>query len=217
MKTRFFIILIFIVSFFNIVMSQDVVARIHYSGGGDWYGNRTTFINIFQYIKTHTGLNLGKKESKALLSENTMFKYPILYISGHGNIKFSVKECDNLREYLTEGGFLWADDDYGMNNSFLREMKKVFPGLSWKEIPFKHKIYQILYSFPEGLPKIHEHDGGAPKGLGLFYNGKLVAFYSLNTDISDGCEDKEIHNDPNEKRIQALKMASNIILFAISQ
>jgi len=215
---KFYLFFIFIlISIPKFACAQEVVARIHYSGGGDWYGNRTTFPNIFKYIHEQQKLNLSDKEDKIILSQNTLFKYPMLYIAGHGNIKFSSAEIYNLRQYLLNGGFLWADDDYGMNTSFVREMKKVFPELDWVEVEFSHKIYHILYDFPRGLPKIHEHDGGAPKGLGLFYNGNLIAFYSLNTDISDGCEDAEIHQDPPAVREKALQMAANIIFYAISQ
>ena len=216
---KYFFILILIILFFNVnfAVSQEIVARIHYSGGGDWYGNRTTFQNIFKFIEKNNQLNFAEQDDKILLSENTLYKYPMLYISGHGNIKFSFEEINNLRKYLLNGGFLWADDDYGMNTSFQREMKKVFPELNWVEIEFSHPIYNILYKFSRGLPKIHEHDGGPPKGLGIFYDGKLIAFYSLNTDISDGCEDVEIHNDPADKREQAFKMAANIIFYALSQ
>ena len=140
---------------------------------------------------------------------------PIAYIAGHGNISFNDAEADALRQYLVSGGFLYADDDYGMDKSFRKQMKKVFPELNFVELPFSHPIYHNVYNFNNGLPKIHEHDGGPPKGLGLIYKGRLVCFYSLNTDISDGCEDPEIHNDPPEVREQALKMALNIFVYGL--
>jgi len=191
------------------------VVRIKYGGGGDWYGNRTTFINLFDQIKNNTGIKTNFKEVAYSLEEKEFFNHPIAYISGHGNINFNANEVKRLRTYLTSGGFLFADDDYGMDVSFKREMKKVFPELKFVELPFNHKIYHQYYSFPNGLPKIHEHDDGPPKGLGLIYEGRLVTFYSLNTDLSDGCENAEIHNDPPQKRQQALKMAMNIILYAL--
>jgi hypothetical protein len=192
------------------------VSRIKYDGGGDWYGNRTTFVNLFQFIRENTNVNLVDREQSFEISDKEFFGNPIAYIAGHGNIKFSEEEASRLRNFLTNGGFLWADDDYGMDSSFRREMKKVFPTLEWVELPFSHPIYHTVYHFNNGLPKIHEHDGGPPKGLGLIYEGHLVTFYSLNTDISDGCEDYEIHSDPEEKREEALKMGTNIIVWALT-
>jgi hypothetical protein len=155
------------------------------------------------------------KEATAEIMDENFFNYPTAYIAGHGNIKFSEEEAFRLRKYLTSGGFLFADDDYGMDKSFRREMKKVFPELEFLELPFKHPIYNIYYNFPNGLPKIHEHDGGPPHGYGLIYEGRLVVFYSRNTDISDGCENPEIHNDPEEKRQAALRMGLNILLYSL--
>jgi hypothetical protein len=191
------------------------VVRIKYGGGGDWYGNKTTFINLFSKIKNETRIKVPVKEATAEIGDETFFNYPIAYIAGHGNIKFTDQEVQRLRTYLTSGGFLFADDDYGMDPSFRREMGKVFPELKFVELPFNHPIYTIYYKFNEGLPKIHEHAGGPPVGLGLVYEGRLVVFYSFNTDISDGCEDADIHNDPPEKRELALKIGVNILLYAL--
>lgn len=215
---RILFIILFI--FFESNMAQEsfndiTVLRIKYDGGGDWYGNKTTFINLFEHIRKSTNLSTGYKEVVYSIEDKEFFNYPIAYIAGHGNIKFNEIEVKRLRTYLTSGGFLFADDDYGMDISFRREMKKVFPELKFVELPFKHEIYHQYYSFSNGLPKIHEHDGGPPKGLGLIYNGRLIVFYSLNTDLSDGCENEEIHKDPPQKRQQALKMATNIILYAL--
>ncbi len=193
------------------------MVRIKYRGGGDWYGNRTTFVNLFRYIREHVGLETAPKEVAHRITDQDFFRYPIAYIAGHGNIKFSDEEVSRLRRYLTSGGFLWADDDYGMDPAFRREMKKVFPELNWVELPFSHPIYHMFYQFPNGLPKIHKHAGGPPHGYGLFYQGRMVAFYSFNTDISDGCEDPEIHGDPPEKRTRALQMGTNILLWALLQ
>ncbi len=191
------------------------VVRIKYAGGGDWYGNKTTFINLFDKIKRETGIQTPVREETAEILDETFFNFPISYIAGHGNIKFNENEVNRLRKYLTSGGFLFADDDYGMDISFRREMKKVFPELKFVELPFSHPIYNIYYPFPEGLPKIHEHDGGPPAGFGLFYQGRLVVFYVFNTDISDGCEDAGIHGDPPEKREAALRMGVNILIYAM--
>lgn len=217
MRLLIFILLFgFLGSIIGQVSINDVtVVRIKYGGGGDWYGNKTTFINIFEKIQNATGIKTTYKEVTYSLEDKEFFNYPIAYIAGHGNIKLTDNEIKRLRTYLTSGGFLFADDDYGMDLSFRREMKKVFPELNLVELPFNHKIYHQFYSFPNGLPKIHEHDGGPPKGFGLIYEGRLVVYYSFNTDISDGCENTEIHNDPPGKRQLALKMAMNIILYAL--
>jgi len=191
------------------------IVRIKYDGGGDWYGNKTTFKNIFQVMSDELKIRTTLKEKTASIMDESFFNYPVAYIAGHGNIKFSDEEAERLRTYLMSGGFLFADDDYGMDISFRREMKKVFPELSFVELPFSHPIYNIYYEFPNGLPKIHEHDGGPPRGFGLIYKGRLVVFYSFNTDISDGCEDPEIHNDPPENHQAALRMGLNILLYAM--
>jgi hypothetical protein len=191
------------------------VVRIKYDGGGDWYGNRTTFVNLFNHLRQNTHTEVSERETSLTIPDKDFFKYPFAYIAGHGNIKFSDEEVYRLREYLVKGGFLWADDDFGMDTSFRREMKKVFPNLDWIPLPFSHGIYHIFYQFPNGLPKVHKHAGGPPQGYGLFYEGRMVAFYSFNTDISDGCEDAEIHGDPDEIRRAALQMGTNIILWAL--
>ncbi len=203
--------------YFNLGYAQETVtvARIKYGGGGDWYGNRTTFVNLFRFIRDNFAINTTEREVTVDILSEDFFKYPLAYIAGHGNIKFTPEEVVRLRKYLTSGGFLWADDDYGMDKSFRREMKKVFPELDWVELPFSHSIFHTAFDFPNGLPKIHKHDGGPPHGLGLFYEGRLVVFYSLNTDISDGCEDPDIHNDPPEIRENALKMGTNILIWAL--
>lgn len=211
--------ILFIVFFFYftciLCQEQLTVSRVKYDGGGDWYGNRTTFVNIFSFIRDNLHISTSEREQTVEISSSTLGRFPLLYIAGHGNIKFSDEEVIHLRRFLTSGGFLWADDDFGMDPSFRREMKKVFPESEWLEIPFSHKIYHSVFNFPNGLPKIHKHAGGPPKGLGLYYEGELVVFYSLNTDISDGCEDAEIHNDPPETRNEAIKMATNIIFWAL--
>jgi len=203
--------------FISILSAQTpfTVVRIKYDGGGDWYGNRITFVNLFGQLRQNTDVDVTEKEIALNILDKDFFKYPFAYIAGHGNIKFSDEEVSRMREYLVKGGFLWADDDFGMDPSFRREMKKVFPDLDWAELPFSHGIYHILYQFPNGLPKVHKHAGGPPRGYGLFYEGRMVAFYTFNTDISDGCEDAEIHGDPEEIRRAALQMGTNIILWAL--
>lgn len=201
---------------FTPVFSQTIApVRIHYSGGGDWYGNKTTWRNILNKADRELGLNVAKTEMRSKILDPAFSTSPIAYISGHGNVHFSEKEAAELRRYLIAGGFLFADDDYGMDKSFRAQMKKVFPELSFAELPFSHPIYHTVFKFPNGLPKIHEHDGGPPKGYGLVYNGRLVCFYTFNTDISDGCEDSEIHKDPPVLREKALQMALNILVYAL--
>jgi hypothetical protein len=196
-------------------INQVSVMRIQYKGGGDWYGNKTTFINLFERLRRELQIKVPYKETTLEIMDEKFFNYPVAYIAGHGNIRFTDAEAERLRNYLISGGFLFADDDYGMDKSFRREMKKVFPELKFVELPFSHPIYKVYYQFPNGLPKIHEHDGGPPRGFGLIYEGRLVVFYSFNTDISDGCENPEIHNDPPEKRELALRMGMNILLYAL--
>lgn len=206
---------LFFILLSNLVWGQIAPVRIHYDGGGDWYGNKTTWTNVLSLVKKETGMNVAKREKAFKILDAEFMNYPLAYLAGHGNIFFSEKEAAALRNYLISGGFLFADDDYGMDKYFRREMKKVFPELKFVELPFSHPVYHIYYSFKNGLPKVHEHAGGPPRGLGLIYRGRLVCFYSFNTDISDGCEDKEIHHDPLPVRQQALKMALNIFLYAV--
>jgi hypothetical protein len=209
-------IVLIILTIIVTITAQDLApVRIHYDGGGDWYGNKTTWINILERIHSETGLNVQKQEVAYKITDIEFNQFPLAYIAGHGNIFFNDEEAIKLRSYLISGGFMIADDDYGMNLSFRREMKKVFPELNFVELPFSHPIYHIYYDFDQGLPKIHEHDGGPPKGYGLIYEDRLVCFYSFNTDLSDGCENQEIHNDPPEKHEQALRMMVNIVLYAL--
>ena len=209
------LLLFLIISLHGLYAQKIIPVRIHYGGGGDWYGNKTTWRNILSIVKKEFSINVGERETAHKISDPEFNLYPIAYIAGHGNIRFTNEEAAILRRYLSSGGFLFADDDYGMDVSFRREMKKVFPELNFVELPFSHPIYHIYYEFKHGLPKVHEHAGGPPHGYGLILDGRLVCFYSFNTDISDGCEDPEIHNDPQPVRIQALKMAVNIFLYAL--
>jgi hypothetical protein len=208
--------LIFTLLFLFQNTTDSPIARVHYDGGGDWYGNKTTFKNVFRFYEATFNQKLPLKEATVRLDEQALFSYPMIYISGHGNVLFSNLEVENLRLYLNRGGFLYIDDDFGIDPSIRRELKKVFPKNDFIELPFNHAIFQAPYKFPNGLPKVHEHAGGAPKAFGLFVGDHLVAFYSFNTDISDGCEDEQIHNDPETVRIQALKMATNILAFGLS-
>lgn len=210
--------LIYLFLFF--VQSQldiNPVARIQYGGGGDWYGNKTTFKNIYRFYEETFNAKMPLKEETIKLTEQRLFSFPMLYISGHGNIKFEESEIINLRDYLQNGGFLFIDDDFGMDKAIRREMKKVMPNSEFVELPFSHEIFKYPYAFSSGLPKIHEHKGGQPKAFALFHQDRMVAFYSFNTDISDGCEDKSIHGNSDAVRLKALKMATNILAYALNQ
>ena len=192
------------------------IARVIYEGGGDWYSNPSSLPNLLAAILEHTGLPVDDQEVQVSLKSAELFNYPYLYINGHGNIRFDEEEVARLRRYLQEGGFLHADDNYGMDESFRREMKRVFPEADLVELPFDFPIYHSVFDFPSGLPKVHEHDGGPPLGLGIFHDGKLVVYYSLNTDLGDGWEDAEVHHDPEPIRQQALKMGVNIFVYALT-
>ena len=218
MKLKIIIFLFFLI-IPSLSFSQScsfTIGRIKYSGGGDWYTDPTSLENLLKFIGENTNIKTAKKNAVVSILNEDLFSYPYLYITGHGNIRFSDKEVERLRKYLINGGFLHADDCYGMDKSFRREMKKVFPEQDFIELPFSHKIYHSFYDFPDGLPKIHEHDGGPPHGYGIYYEGRLVVFYSFNTDLGDGWEDPDVHNDPPEKRLSALKMGTNIVVYALT-
>jgi len=193
------------------------LARLKYDGGGDWYSNPSSLPNLLKFLQTEVGMDVSAEEIRIGIMDKDFFAYPYLYMNGHGNVRFSEEEVLRLRQYLQSGGFLHADDNYGMDKSFRREIKRVFPDNELVELPFSHPIYRILYQFPYGLPKIHEHDGKPPQGLGIFYKGRLVVFYTYECDLGDGWEDLEVHNDPVEKHEAALKMGANIILFSLMQ
>lgn len=200
---------------FTLVSGQNlIIARLKYSGGGDWYNDPDAIPNLAKEINKRTNIKVEEYEKVVSLNDEKLFNYPFLFMTGHGNIAFSDEEVKRLRTYLTNGGFLYADDDYGMDESFRREIKKVFPESELVELPFEHPIYNLIYKFPTGLPKIHEHYEGPPKGYGIFYQGRLVIFYTWNTNISDGWT--EAHDDPLEKREDAFKMGINIIAYALT-
>ena len=207
-----------ILAFTTLLPAQAfTIARIHYGGGGDWYGDPSSLPNLLEFISEKTSIIVEPSEYRIKLTDPELFSHSFLYITGHGNIRFNEDEIIVLRDYLLKGGFLHADDNYGMDASFRREMKRIFPEKEWVEIPFDHNIYHVFYDFPNGLPKVHEHDGKPPKGLGLFDEKKLIAFYSYESDLGDGWEDIEVHNDSPDIREAALKMGVNIVWFALTQ
>ncbi len=193
------------------------IARLKYGGGGDWYSNPSSLPNLLQILKERTSVAVEvDREARVEIMAEELFDYPMLYMNGHGTVKFTRAEVDRLRRYLTSGGFLWADDNYGMDKSFRQEIGRVFPESPLVELPFSHEIYHIFYDFPNGLPKIHEHDGGPSRGYGVFHNGRLVVFYTFDTDIGDGLEDADVHGDPPDKREAAKRTAVNIVLYAMT-
>jgi len=192
-----------------------VVARLQYGGGGDWYNDRSILPNLMHQVEQRTNIETADQEVIVKLTDAELFQYPFLFMTGHGNVRFDQEEVERLRLYLTSGGFLYIDDDYGMDEAIRRELKKVFPDRELAELPFDHPIYHLLYDFSGGLPKIHEHDNQPPQGFGLFHRGRLVLFYTYETNISDGWADPEVHEDPPEVREQAFRMGINILLYAM--
>lgn len=190
--------------------AQDI-AILKYDGGGDWYANPTALPNLIEFCNENIGTKININPQTVDASDTNIFNYPIVFLTGHGNVYFNATEVENLRTYLTSGGFLHISDNYGLDLYIRRELKKVFPELDFREIPTNHPIYHQNYSFENGLPKIHEHDGKAPQGFGLFYEGELICFYDYESDLSDGWEDEVVHNNPSEVRINALQMGANII------
>jgi hypothetical protein len=193
------------------------IARLKYNGGGDWYANKTSLPNLINFCNRQLSLNLASEEDVVEVGSSELFNYPFVHLTGHGNIVLSDQEAKNLRNYLIAGGFLHADDNYGLDKFFRKEMKKVFPELSFVELPYNHPIYHQSYQFANGLPKVHEHDNKPPPGFGLIYEGRLVCFYTFECDLGNGWEDQEIYNDPEATRTKALQMGSNIIQYAFTK
>jgi len=194
------------------------IARLKYGGGGDWYEDRTSMVNLLRFVHERTTIALsGEKEAVVEPGSAAIFQYPFVFACGHGNIKFTPDEVVNLRRYLTTGGFLWVDDDFGISPSLHREMARAFPEQPFVELPFSHPLFHQLYEFPNGLPKIHEHDGGPPRAYGIVHDGRLAVLFTFDTDLGDGLEDEEIHHDPPDKREAANRMALNIVHYALTQ
>lgn len=192
------------------------IARLKYGGGGDWYANPSSLPNLLAQISERTSVRAAPREAVVEIKDPKLFEHPYLYMTGHGNVRFDDDEVKILRNYFAAGGFLHADDNYGMDSSFRREIVKVFPDSPLVELPFDHPIYRSFYEFPHGLPKIHEHDNKPAQGFGIFYEGRLVVFYAYECDLGDGWEDPEIHNDPSEKREAALRMGINIVMYYLT-
>ncbi|GHA58540.1 DUF4159 domain-containing protein [Pontibacter akesuensis] len=191
------------------------IAKLKYNGGGDWYANKTSLPNLIKFCNQNLNMNIAAEEAVVEVGSPELFSYPFVHMTGHGNVIFSDAEAQNLRNYLLSGGFLHIDDNYGLDKFIRKEMKKVFPEYELVELPFDHPIYSQKYNFSSGLPKVHEHDSKPPQGFGIIHEGRLVCFYTYETDLGNGWEDREIHNDPEQIRQQALRMGANILTFAL--
>ena len=193
------------------------IAVLKYGGGGDWYANlETSLPNLIKFCNSQLKTNINPEQGIVEVGSTEMFNYPLVHMTGHGNVIFNMQETENLRKYLIAGGFLHVSDNYGMDQYIRLQMKKVFPELDFVELPFNHPIYHQKFDFTNGLPKIHEHDNKATKGYGLIYNGRLVCFYDYECDLGDGWESPEVHNDSEEARTKALEMGANIISYAFT-
>lgn len=191
------------------------IGRLHYDGGGDWYANPSSLPNLLKAIGERTVIRTAAREVPVRITDEELWDVPYLYMTGHGNVRFSETELGILRRWLEQGGFLHVDDNYGMDESIRRELRRLFPDQGLVDVPLDHPVYRLVYSFPRGLPKIHEHDGKPAQGLGLFIEGRLVVYYSYETDLGDGWEDPDVHRDPGEKREAALRMGVNLFAYAV--
>ena len=192
------------------------IARLHYDGGGDWYANPSSLPNLLARIAADTRLPVATREAVVTPLSPDLHDYPYLYMTGHGNVRFSEEELQALRTYLTSGGFVHADDNYGMDESFRREVKRLFPDKELVHLPLDHPVYRIVHELPNGLPKIHEHDGLPAEGLGILHEGRIVLYYSYQSDLGDGWEDEDVHGDPDNLRDEALKMGVNLFTYVVA-
>jgi hypothetical protein len=207
-----------IISFFFCLFSvfsytQDL-AILKYKGGGDWYGNPTALPNLIKFCNDNINTKINPKPQTVEVGSSDIFQFPLLHMTGHGNVFFSETDAENLSNYLISGGFLHIDDNYGMEPYVTKELKKVFPDKDLVELPKSHVIFNMVYKFPKGLPKIHEHDGKRPQAFGLFHENRLILLFTYESDLGDGWEDAEVHNDPADVRVKALKMGANIVKYA---
>ncbi len=193
-----------------------VIGRLQYDGGGDWYANQSSVTNLLRVIRERTALRVSDREQVVRLTSPDLWEVPYLYMTGHGNVRFTDDEVRILRRYLENGGFLHADDNYGMDESFRREIARVFPDQPLVDVPADHPVYHIVYDFANGLPKIHEHDGLPAQGLGIFVGQRLAVFYSYQSDLGDGWEDPDVHGDPTPVRERALRMGINLFVYAVT-
>lgn len=191
------------------------IGRLHYDGGGDWYANPSSLPNLLSAIRKRTSLRVAAAEKVVTLSDDELWTVPYLYMTGHGNVHWSERDLATLRRFLQQGGFLHADDNYGMDASIRRELGRLFPDEPLVEVPLTHPIYRLIYDFPKGLPKVHAHDNKPAQGFGIFLDGRLVVYYSYQSDLGDGWEDPQVHNDPLDRREMALRMGVNLFSYAV--
>ena len=203
-----------LLSVFWLSAAGQEIAVLKYKGGGDWYGNPTALPNLISFCNENISTSIQPKPQVVEPGSVDIFQFPFIHMTGHGNVFFNEEDAENLRKYLLSGGFLHIDDNYGMDQYIRRELKKVFPDKELTELPVSHPIFKAEYSFPKGLPKIHEHDGQRPQAFGIFDNGRLVCLYTYESDLGDGWENEQVHNDPQEVRLKALQMGANIIKYA---
>lgn len=214
--TRFLLILFLVL--LGSGHSQDFsIARIHYDGGGDWYSDPSSLPNLLAFLDSETPMVVDQEPKVVRITDPEFLTSPYLYLTGHGNISFSEKEEILLRDHLLSGAFLHADDNYGMDESFRREMARVFPDRDWVELPYSHPIFSAYYTLAGGLPKVHEHDNKPPQALGLFEGDRLLVLYTYECDLGDGWEDEEVHHDPLQIRRKALEMGVNIVYYSLIQ
>jgi hypothetical protein len=219
MKKYLFLLLIATVGLLSFRAAADKplkIALLKYSGGGDWYANPTSLPNLVKYCNQTLNMNIDPEPPTVGVGSQELFNYPFVHMTGHGNVVFSEQELDNLRAYLIGGGFLHADDNYGMDKFIRPQLEKLFPGNKLVELPFSHGIYHQKFDFPNGLPKIHEHDGTTPQAFGLFHEGRLVVLYTYECDLGDGWEDADVHKDTEEARQKALRMGANLLSYVFA-
>jgi hypothetical protein len=197
--------------------AELTIAQIQYGGGGDWYANPSGLPNLLREIKARTGMRVAERPVQLKITDPNLWNQPFIYLTGHGNIRLTEEEVQILRKYLTSGGFLHADDNYGMDESFRRELKRIFPDNELVEVPSAHPIYHVMYDFPTGLPKVHQHDGKRSQGFGIVHEGRIVVFYSYESDLGNGWEDAGRYNNSPEAREAAFRMGVNLFLYALSQ
>jgi hypothetical protein len=195
---------------------QVSIARLKYPGGGDWYWGASALPNLIEFIQRNTSIPVADAEVRISLSDKSLFNYPFLYMTGHGNVNLRADDVETLRRYLEAGGFLFVNDSYGMRKPFFREMRKLFPDQQPQELPFNHGVFDCYYKFPNGLPKIHKHDNKPPQAFGWFVGDRLAVLFAYESDIGDGWEDPQVHNDPESKRTAALQMGANILVWALT-
>lgn len=205
--------LLFCILLSNFSLGAQEVAILKYQGGGDWYANPTALPNLIKFCNNNIGTTLSSKPATVEVGSSSIFQYPFIHMTGHGNVVFSEDDLENLRNYLLAGGFLHIDDNYGMKPYITREIKRLFPNATLEELGAEHPIFSNSYTFAKGLPKIHEHDGQRPQAFAVFKNGRIVLLFTSESDLGDGWEDPTVHNDSAEIREQALKMGANIITY----